>query len=262
MCPKVPLGTTHMRSLEAHDIHTFARANPSTNPCTTFAGHAVCGAIRDRYLSEYGGPPSALGPPLAADVVGPDGAGHATEFRNGSLYWHPRAGVHRLDGSMREKWSSLGGAGGSLSYPTTDEMPTARGTGRYVHFLTGSLFAKGRGAPHAVTDPIRDKWASMRYELGFLKFPTGDTRAVADGLYTAFEGGRIYWSAATGAHEVHGRILGAYLRAGGPSALGFPIADEEPTVFGRVSRFERGAIYTTAARTTVVVPASGYALDV
>ena len=258
MCPRIPLGTTHMRSLEAHDIHTFARANPSRAPCTTFAGHAVCGAIRDRYLAGYGGPPSSLGPPLTGDVVGPDGVGRSTDFRGGSLYWHPAAGVHPLHGRLREKWFAAGGPSGRLGYPMTEEAGTARGTGRYVHFVGGSIFAKNGGTPYAVVGPIRDKWATMRFELGFLEYPTSDTLAVADGLYSVFDGGRIYWSAATGAHEVHGRILRAYLRAGGPQGLGFPIADEQPSVVGRVGRFERGAIYVlNGSRATVVVPASG-----
>ncbi len=83
------------------------------------------------------------------------------------------------------------------------------------------------------------------------------TVAMADanhgGKVQKYEFGHIYWHPNTGAHEVHGGILNAFLKYGGvdvnPSlgirALGFPISDETNTKGkpGRVSYFEWGAIY-------------------
>ena len=264
MCPKIPPGTTHMRSLEAHDIHTFAAGNPFVTQCTRFAGQDVCGAIRDRYVAEFGGPPSALGPPVTDDRVAPDGEGRWTDFRNGSLYWHPAAGVHELHGALRDHWFRVGGPAGPLGYPTTEEAETARRTGRLVHFLNpatgarGSIFAKDGQPPRAVRGEIREKWAALGWEHGFLRFPTSDTRPIAGGLFNTFEGGHVYWSPSTGAHEVHGGILAKYLHAGGPaSPLGFPISDEQQTTFGRVGHFEGGAIHWTPWSGTVVVPTAG-----
>lgn len=264
MCPKIPPGTTHMRSLEAHDIHTFAASNPFVTACTPYAGRDVCGAIRERYVAGYGGPPSALGAPISGDRVFADGVGRWTDFRNGSLYWHPAAGVHELGGPLRDHWFAVGGPSGALGYPTTGESATVGGTGKFVHFLNpataarGSIFAKDGRPPYAVRGEIRDKWAALGWELGFLRFPTSDTRPVLHGLSNTFEGGHLYWSAATGAHEVHGGILAKYLQAGGPaSALGFPVSDEQESSLGRVSYFERGAIYWTPLSGTVVVPTAG-----
>ncbi|WP_425560198.1 LGFP repeat-containing protein, partial [Kineococcus glutinatus] len=59
-------------------------------------------------------------------------------------------------------------------------------------------------------------------------------------------GGNIYWSPATGAHEVHGQILGAYAWAGWENGvLGFPITGEIRTPNGRgaYNAFEGGSVY-------------------
>lgn len=73
------------------------------------------------------------------------------------------------------------------------------------------------------------------------------------GRVQTFERGRIYWHSATGAHEVHGGILQAYLERGGPDRnpktgrrdLKFPTSDEVRASDGRtpVSHFEAGSIY-------------------
>lgn len=63
--------------------------------------------------------------------------------------------------------------------------------------------------------------------------------------------GRMYYSAATGAHEVHGLILSDYLALGGPAgALRLPITDETrtPDLVGRYNHFSAGgSIYWTSA---------------
>jgi len=59
----------------------------------------------------------------------------------------------------------------------------------------------------------------------------------------------IFWSAATGAWIVLGKIRDEYLKQGGPTGgLGYPISDEVATAdgLGRVSYFQRGQITWTA----------------
>src|SRR5664280_1380267 len=63
-----------------------------------------------------------------------------------------------------------------------------------------------------------------------------------------FAGGKIYWSPGTGAHEVHGAILGKYLEWGGPAGYGLPVTDETttPDGVGRFNHFDGGrSIYWT-----------------
>ncbi|MFF2347899.1 polysaccharide deacetylase family protein, partial [Pseudarthrobacter sp. NPDC058119] len=62
--------------------------------------------------------------------------------------------------------------------------------------------------------------------------------------------GSIYWSPATGAHEIHGSIGGHYAELGGPAGfLGFPLTDETgtPDGVGRFNHFAGGSIYWSPA---------------
>jgi uncharacterized protein with LGFP repeats len=61
-----------------------------------------------------------------------------------------------------------------------------------------------------------------------------------------FENGSIYWTADTGAHEVHGAIRVKWAQLGGHSGfLGYPATDETgcPDGRGRFNHFEGGSIY-------------------
>jgi hypothetical protein len=98
-----------------------------------------------------------------------------------------------------------------------------------------------------VIGAIRDKWTSLGGPESFLGQPVTDELGTPDGIgrFNRFQGGMIYWTPATGAHEVHGAILQKWEALGFErSFLGYPITDE--TDFpegGKVSVFERGAIY-------------------
>ncbi|GAA0305196.1 LGFP repeat-containing protein [Kineococcus aurantiacus] len=83
---------------------------------------------------------------------------------------------------------------------------------------------------------------------GFLGQPlTSEIRTPnSKGAYVAFQGGSIYWSPWTGAHELHGEIRNGWGRLGWEGGiLGFPITDEGATSSGRGrwQDFEGGSMY-------------------
>ncbi len=72
-----------------------------------------------------------------------------------------------------------------------------------------------------------------------------------------FEGGSIYWSPKTGAHEVHGAIKDKWAALGWENSfLGFPTSDETatPDGIGRYNFFEGGAIYFHPNLGTFAIP--------
>ena len=102
---------------------------------------------------------------------------------------------------------------------------------------------------------IDDKYAQLGGSGGFLGRPF-DAGAGSGEMDTAdrrgrvrdFERGTIYWTPATGAHEVHGDIRLKWARfGGGRSFLGYPLTDETgtPNRRGRFNHFEHGSIYWT-----------------
>lgn len=115
-------------------------------------------------------------------------------------------------------------------------------------FQNGLLLHTGSGGIIELYDEILAHWLLLGAADGFLGLPRYSQISIVDGAYAEFAGGRIYWSAATGAHEVHGAILERMLRnyPVGASPWGFPTSDESDVsghAGARVSFFERGAIY-------------------
>ncbi len=178
----------------------------------------------------------------------PDGVGQFQHYVNGSIYYHPSVGAHEVHGLIRARWQSLDWERGFLGYPTTDETATPDGAGRYNHFQGGSIYWSPVSGAWEIHGAIRNKYASLGWERGFLRYPLTNETTCPDGVgkYNHFQGGSIYWSPSTGAWEVHGLIRSHWASIGWEkSMLGYPISDEQ-VVFrgeGRISHFQRGSIY-------------------
>jgi hypothetical protein len=108
----------------------------------------------------------------------------------------------------------------------------------------------------APTDPLANKFGSLGAVTSFLGAPTSLEQGLsaipggrAAGRYQTFERGAIYWSADTGAHEVHGAILGEWAGLGWErSFLGYPTSDETGTAQnGRYNSFQGGFIMWSLA---------------
>src|SRR6266545_7212804 len=111
------------------------------------------------------------------------------------------------------------------------------------------LAAAGEGGGMSEID---DKYADLDGAGGFLGAPVSAEQATPGntGRFRHFAGGSIYWTAGTGAHEVHGAIRDKWQELGWErSFLGFPLTDETatPNDDGRYNHFEWGSIYWTAA---------------
>jgi uncharacterized protein with LGFP repeats len=110
-------------------------------------------------------------------------------------------------------------------------------------------------SPHASASPIDDKYHSLGGPGGFLGHPVdegaGDQEMDTSdgrGRVRDFQGGSIYWTPQTGAHEVHGAIRVKWAQLGGVrSFVGFPLTDETgtPDGRGRFNHFEGASLYWT-----------------
>ncbi|WP_236834267.1 hypothetical protein [Blastococcus sp. KM273129] len=226
----------------------------------TTGAHEVHGSIRVRW-AEQGWERGPLGYPLTDELTTPDGVGRYTHFQGGSVYWTPATGARQIGGPIRDRWAALGWERGPLGYPLTDELTTPDGVGRYNHFQGGSVYWTPATGARRIGGPIRDRWAALGWERGFLGYPTTDESGTPDGVgrYNHFQDGSVYWTPATGAHEVHGSIRVRWAEQGwerGP--LGYPITDEYDVNGGRQSDFQRGFLRWTAAtgqvRTALLAP--------
>jgi hypothetical protein len=158
-------------------------------------------------------------------------------------------GASMTVGEIDAKYRALGGCGSFLGAALTQELRTPDGAGRYNVFENGSIYWSPATAAHEVHGAIRDKYKDVGWEAGVLGYPVSDEISAPDGSgrYAMFERGSIYWSPATGAHEVHGRIRDKWQELGWEAgALGYPVSDEHDVAGGRQSDFQRGSILWNA----------------
>ncbi|MEU1409321.1 hypothetical protein ABZ471_45065 [Streptomyces sp. NPDC005728] len=156
----------------------------------------------------------------------------------------------QIGGDIRAKYIAMGGEGSPLGCPTSDELTTPNGRGKYNTFIGGSIYWTSETGAHPVWGAIRDKWRDLGWEGGKLGFPKDDelTNPDGQGKRQEFEGGTVYWhpSRSNGAHPVWGRIGDKWGAAGweqGP--YGYPVTDEIPGLNsedGYAQQFENGPI--------------------
>ena len=157
----------------------------------------VHGAIKGRWL-QLGGPDSALGYPTT-DETAAAGGGFFNDFHNdATIAWTQANGARVVQGLIRAKWRQLGGPGGPVGYPSSDEGP-APGGGRISEFgAGGSITWSATAGAHLVVGAIRDTWLASG-GAARLGLPTTDTTMRDDGgVEQTFENALITWTRAAG----------------------------------------------------------------
>ena len=175
--------------------------------------------------------------------------GRSAAFSGGALYSSESTGARLLSGTVLAAYVAAGGPE-EIGFPIADQSPVTGGTAAAFQDGVHLLPRPGTGA-HVVRGQVRSAWWGRGGITGPLGFPTTDTDSVgglgdATGQVGTFSGGALYWSAATGARLVSGNVLTAYVAAGGPEEVGFPVADQGPVTRGMAAAFEDGSIYASA----------------
>lgn len=171
-------------------------------------------------------------------------------FKSGACICYNRQlhDAFEIHGDIYQRWVALGGL--SWGVPSTDELTTSRGDGRFNFFNNGSasIHWTPRTGAHAVWGAILQKWAQLNWENGPLGYPITDETATPDGVgrFNHFEnGGSIYWTPDAGAYAVYGDIRKLWESLGWErSYLGYPTSDEvDFPEGGRANTFQNGGIY-------------------
>lgn len=239
-------------------MNTFAGAPGAEKPVIYWradtGGHLVMGLIQQQHQATNG-VQGVHGFPRNSESATPNGRARYNDFQNGGIYYSPTTGTRSVYGSIYGTWARYGREAGHLGLPTSSELGTPNGRGRYNTFEGGAIYwTPGTGAQE-IRGSIRGKWSAVGAENSFLRFPTTDELGTPDrvGRYNHFEGGSVYWTPRTGANEVHGLIRDEWARRGSErSSLGYPTSDEFGVAGGRRSNFERGHIEWVNGRIRVV----------
>jgi uncharacterized protein with LGFP repeats len=206
------------------------------------------GALADFYMSTGGadGPLGQVTRPVECGLVG---NGCRQGYQNGWITWSPATGAKAVIGAIKNLWISTGALDGVLGYPTTS-VSTLAGGGQYAHFQGGSIYWTSTTGPRALLGPIRTYWNSTGGTSGVLRYPTHSVTNTADGgQYAHFQGGSVYWTAATGARALLGSIRTFWNSTGGTGGvLGYPTQSVSRLPNGgEFARFEGGSVWWTNA---------------
>jgi hypothetical protein len=235
------------------------------------AAYVIYGAIRNRW--ERAGIKTRLGALVSDESNGRARGVRWNAFERGAIYWSRDSGAWEVLDRPYLDYERMGGSISAIGLPVGP--PSIIPSGTEQRFQRGMLYQRGgalrayevhgaivthyldTGGPGTWGFPVSDEQDVLQGGTGLLAPP------VTGAKQSRFERCTIFWSANTGAHEVHGAILNAYTAAGGAglpnddltNGLGLPLSDEADIPawagFGRHNTFEHGSIVWNGANTRV-----------
>lgn len=140
----------------------------------------------------------ALGAPTGAEAVA-GGGGRWRPFTNGLIYWSVATGPRVLHGEIAKKYLRLGGTNGFLGRPLGDvEWAAAPGAHQAI-FQGGWIYWHPRTGAHEVHGLILRRYLELGGSTSSLGLPITDEYSVPGGRESAFQFGKLHWTAATNA---------------------------------------------------------------
>ena len=211
------------------------------------------GAVSERFAA-VGYEGGYLGFPRSNEVSIP-GKGIYQVFEGSQMYWSSSTGAWDVRlGAMFNRFAAVGYEGGYLGFPTSGEVKAKSGV--YQSFQGGRLYWRPGYQAMDMNTNIIVGYASTGYENSYLGLPNNSTSCgLKDGgCWMRFDGGKIYWSSASGVYDVHaGAVDNKYAELNWEGGkLGYPIGREVATgtTCGRYKdikqEFQGGTIYWSA----------------
>jgi glucose/arabinose dehydrogenase/PKD repeat protein len=207
----------------------------------------IYNSLIDQRYQQLGGTSSFLGTPIGPERIAGDGK--VRDYTGGALTWRSSTGVVALHQQIADVWRSLGGADGVGGLPTHDDVALSGG-GWWNNFPGMNVYYTPSTGAHEVYGLIRDRYLALGGHTGWVGLPTSGEVDAGGGRMNSFVGANLYWSAATGVHEIHGPIRDAYVTRNGVGLIGLPTTDETatPDGIGRYNHFQlNGSIYWTSS---------------
>jgi hypothetical protein len=143
------------------------------------------------------------------------------------------------------------GVSSHLGSPLTERADFGADNGFVRSYEHGAIYIDPHGRVHEVHGDIYTRYVSLGAEAGLLGYPQTDEQAtvLGTGQFNHFSKGSIYWTAGTGAWEIHGALRDRWWQLDGDrSWLGYPVSNEENWLdenrqpFGRISHFQNGIL--------------------
>jgi uncharacterized protein with LGFP repeats/GH25 family lysozyme M1 (1,4-beta-N-acetylmuramidase) len=243
-------------------IWQYSSLGPFAGDSNVFSGsHAELQALAtgsDPVLNKYnslGGASSRLGAQTHPLYCGLPSGGCYRQYVGGQIIWHASTGAYAVYfSSIGGTWREWGGVDGRLGYPITDE--TCSATACFQTFVGGSVhWSTSTNAVAVFNGGIGGQWRSLGGVTGSLGFPLVSESCTASACSQIFQGGRILWTAATGAWAMTSKeVTSAWeVLGGGASRLGYPTANTSCGASSCIQNFQGGTLVWTGASGAVPV---------
>ncbi len=220
---------------------------------TAAGSYALYGAMVTAYQLS-GGPTGPWGLPSSSiGWIPQNGGGVGQVFTNGSVYVATGGGAQLVSGGVRDYYFGLGGAAGSLGFPTADGQCLASGSCSQA-FQHGSILWSPTTGGRVGSVEIEAEQARLGGDSGtigrqltpLLSYPYN-----GGGLAVGYAGGSIYWKQSLGAFgALNGPIRDAFFAQGGVAGTyGWPKQDAQCGLpnSGCSQAFEGATIFWTPA---------------
>lgn len=165
-------------------------------------------------------------------------------------YWNPALNSwFMVCGRILDKYNQLGGPGGFLGLPTSNELTNPDGVGKRTSFTgDSSIYWSPATDAHQIGGAIGAEWARKGWEGGDHGYPTTDELRPPDntGRFNHFQkNSSIYWHPSTGqsAFTVWGAIRENWSsRSWEAGRFGYPTTNEYQFQGGWAQNFQHGTL--------------------
>ncbi|MCT1367696.1 LGFP repeat-containing protein [Kocuria sp. HSID16901] len=152
-----------------------------------------------------------LGSPVSPETCTDNGQACSQTFSRGTVTWSVKTPTSEVRGGFNVYYVNSGAARGPLGAALGNETPMSNGgaeqkfvsvDGRSQSLIWNPKRAKASAV--LTNGGINGVWREFGRERGGLGFPTSDEISLTaqNGVYQDFDGGKIYWSPATGAQKI------------------------------------------------------------
>ncbi len=191
--------------------------------------------------------------PVVTNIVAPPG-NHPPGYPNNETISHYFTVIGYNPDTREAYIADPANFGGYSQYWLSfDQLATLVPPKGYSAFGGGARCA---GAPGVAVGAIEAQYRALGGCGSIIGAPITGELGAPDGVgrYTVFERGSIYWTAATGAHEVLGAIRDEWKSLGWETgSLGYPVSGEYDVAGGRKSDFQHGSLTWNSTSDQVAV---------
>lgn len=210
---------------------------------------------------------SRLGAPVSPETCSDTGQSCSQTFSRGTVTWSTKTPTSEVRGGFNVYYVNSGAARGRLGAAVGNETPMSKNGAEQkfesANGVSQSLIwnpGKVRASAVLTNGGINGVWRQFGRERSQLGFPASDEISLTaqNGVYQDFDGGKIYWSPATGAQKIQwGGIYTVWAGKGWENSdWGYPTSGSWQSNGKWIQNFQGGQAVQNPDNSVIFTPSS------